>query len=125
VTAAAVAVPPRATPRAVARGAALAVLVLALGAVHLRGRPATFCLLRGLTGIPCPLCGGTTAAVQAGHGRLLSALRSSPLAVFGAGAFVLAPTVRRPHLRPAVLWTAIGAVAAASEVWQLLRFGLL
>ncbi len=109
--------------------------------MHLPGRPTTLCTLRALTGVPCPLCGGTTAAVHLGRADLAGALRASPLAVFGAFAFVLGPVTRllrtsrtQPRPRPSVwtrpwpkvwLWTAIGAVAVASELWQLHRFGYL
>lgn len=107
-------------------------LALLLGAAvllaHLRldGRPSTLCLLRATTGIPCPLCGGTTAAVAIGSGDLAGALRASPLAVAGAP-FVAALPALRGRLarvpRPARIG-ALAVVLVAAEVWQLVRFGL-
>ena len=39
------------------------------------------CPLRWLTGIPCPACGLTTAAVDLTHGRLLASLADNPAAL--------------------------------------------
>ncbi len=117
-------------------GRRLLVLVataLVLSVLVLPWRPPTVCLLRGLTGIPCPFCGGTTALVQLGRGDLQAALRASPLAVLGAALWVVWPRLR-PALaaRPGSRWSAaerrraagvLGALAlAASELWQLQRF---
>lgn len=117
-------------------GRRLVVLVataLLLSVLVLPWRPPTLCLLRGLTGIPCPFCGGTTALVQLGRADLLAALRASPLAVLGAPLWVAWPRLRpalarRLHTR----WSGsqgrraavvLGAVVlAASELWQLQRF---
>ena len=41
------------------------------------------CPLRDLTGLPCPTCGGTHAAVALAHGRLAGAFTSSPLVTGG------------------------------------------
>jgi hypothetical protein len=112
---------------------ALVAAALLLSVLVLPWRPPTLCLLRGLTGIPCPFCGGTTALVQLGRGDLLAALRASPLAVLGAPLWVAWPRLRaalaRRHRtrwsraqgrRTAVV---LGAVAlGASELWQLQRF---
>lgn len=102
----------------------LLVLAAALvAAVDLPGRPQTLCLLRAATGVPCPLCGGTTAAVAVGQGRLLGAAAASPLVVLGALTLVvmpLLPRTARQRLdahRTALLLTALGA----GEGWQLLR----
>ncbi|MCW2671008.1 MAG: hypothetical protein JWO27_2905 [Frankiales bacterium] len=107
------------------RGAVLLAAAVGLAVLHLPGRPRTVCLLRAVTGIPCPLCGGTTAAVQVGRGDLLGALRASPLAVLGAATFVAAPVARLPQLSSRSLWLLILTVAAAAELYQLGRFGLL
>lgn len=103
-----------------------------LAAVRIPGRPHTVCLLRLTTGIPCPLCGGTTAAVRVGQGHLLAALAASPLAVFGAIALVLAgtPPGRRAvgawRGRSATVRVLLGtAVLTGAELWQLARFGLI
>lgn len=129
----AVAVAVAATPAARPTGpqaTAVRFLVLLAAAVglallHLPGRPRTLCVLRTFTGIPCPLCGGTTAAVHVGRGDLVGGLRASPLAVLGAIGFVLAPLLRLPQLSGRSTWTLILTVAAASELYQLARFGLL
>lgn len=60
------------------------------------------CPLRRLTGVPCPLCGGTTAALAVARGDVAAALAASPLAVL---VFVV--------------------IAAAWLWWLLFRTGLL
>lgn len=83
------------------------------------------CLLRGLTGVPCPFCGGTTAMVQLGRGDLLAGLQASPLVVLGAPLWTL-----WPRLGPAFAarvtrrwaYAALGLALVASELWQLHRF---
>jgi hypothetical protein len=99
------------------------VACVAVAAVDLPGRPQTLCLLRAATGVPCPLCGTTTAAVAVGQGRPLAALAASPLAVLAAAALLVLPLVpaaaRRclaPHRATAVL-----AALALSQLWQLAR----
>ena len=101
----------------------VAVAVLVAG-LHPRHRPATLCLFRACTGLPCPLCGGTTAAVRIGHGRLYAAAAASPLAVLGATTFALWPLASR-----ALVTTAgrhrnqlVVSLLVASELWQLHRF---
>jgi hypothetical protein len=132
---------PRALPRALARRVAarrtattvaaryagVALAAVALAALHLRHRPATFCLLRDLTGIPCPACGGTTAAVDLGHGNLSGALAASPLAV---GVLALGPLVsglQPPQWwgRRRNRWLVVCFVLALSEMWELVRFGII
>jgi hypothetical protein len=120
--------PRRATWIVVAqRYAALALIAVVLGAVHLRRRPATVCLLRALTGIPCPFCGGTTAAVDLGHTDVSAALRASPLAT---GLLTLGPALGA--VKPPTWWSVrryrwliIGAILVVSEGWQLVRFGII
>lgn len=113
------------TRASVTRAVVLVLVALATAAVHLPGRPPTLCLLRATTGIPCPLCGGTTATVELGQGRLLQAFLASPLTVLGAVALVLAPLRRPLTLTPRAQLVAIGVVALLSELWQLHRFGFL
>lgn len=109
----------------VTRGAVLLAAAVALSLVHLPWRPRTVCVLRALTGVPCPLCGGTTAAVEVGRGDLLAGLRASPAAVLGAAGLVVAPLLRLPPLTTRQLWVLIVGGAAAAELYQLTRFGLL
>ena len=108
------------------RSLILLIVVVALGAVHVRQRPATFCLLREMTGVPCPFCGGTTALARLGTGHLRQALAASPLALL---MLVLAPVagiVKGPWARrPALTRTLLAVVLVASEMWQLNRFGVI
>lgn len=120
--------PSSAVRTSAARAVLFALVALGLAALHLPWRPPTLCLLRATTGIPCPVCGGTTAAVELGAGRPWQALMASPLVVLGAVALVLRPLVpsRSPHPRsPQALWATIAGVALLSELWQLHRFALL
>ena len=109
----------------VTRTGVLLAAAVGLSLLHLPWRPRTVCLLRTVTGIPCPLCGGTTAAVEVGRGDLVGGLRASPLAVLGALAFVLAPLIALPQLSRRNVWLLILTVASAAELYQLGRFGLL
>lgn len=99
-------------------------------------RPHTICPLLMLTGIPCPFCGGTHAGIDLGRGDPAAAVRASPLAVCGAVAVILLPILRTTSLaerwrqfpsrtRSTVAVTGIVTALAASEIWQLARFGLL
>ena len=116
----------RAARLVTSRYLAMAVVVLAAAALHVR-RPATLCLLRATTGVPCPFCGGTTAAVRLGHADVRGALAASPLALLMFGTWPLMGVVRLPswwRIR-AVRWSLIAIVLVSAEVWQLLRFGLI
>jgi hypothetical protein len=109
------------------RYAVLAVGAVALGALHLRHRPATICPFRALTGLPCPFCGGTTAASRLGHADLRGALAASPLAVamLVSWPFVGAISLPRWWQRRRLRITAIVVVLIGAELWQLARFGVL
>lgn len=109
------------------RAAALAAAALVLAALVLPWRPPTLCVLRAVTGLPCPACGGTTAMVALGRADLVAAFQASPLVTLGAPLWVL-----WPRLRPAVdrwrrargrRWgiATVLLVAALSELWQLHR----
>jgi hypothetical protein len=118
----------RATARRVA-GRALALLgaALVLAVIVVPWRPPTLCFLRAVTGIPCPLCGGTTAMVELGRGRPLAALAASPLATLAAPLWVAWPAVRhraaewaaRAGRRQVLLGGAL--VLVAGWLWQLER----
>lgn len=47
------------------------------------------CPMRTLTGIPCPTCGTTRAAVALLHGDIPAALQANPLAALAGVGFVL------------------------------------
>jgi predicted ABC-type sugar transport system permease subunit len=112
-----------------------AAAALALANLHVPGRPATLCPLRALTGVPCPFCGGTTAAVRLGRFDLLGALRANPFIVLGAVVVATLPAViayrsarpvaRWPALSARTIRVAIAVAVVCSEVWQLFRFGIL
>ncbi len=85
------------------------------------------CPFRAITGIPCPTCGTTHAAVALLHGRLGQALALNPLATLAAVAFLagglIAPlwaTARLPVPElptPLPRWARIGIVAALLAGW--------
>ncbi|MDQ1657947.1 MAG: hypothetical protein QOD41_3030 [Cryptosporangiaceae bacterium] len=93
------------------------------------------CLLRTVTGIPCPLCGMTTAGVYLVRGNVVAAATANPFvfavaALVATGLVLLAARVagRLPDPEP---WPAskrrkcaaiIGALAAVSWAYQLHRF---
>jgi hypothetical protein len=110
---------------AVAGGAAV---FLGLLRIHRPPAFATVCALRATTGVPCPLCGGTTAFTRLGRGRVAAAFAANPVVLLVAVGIVLAPTgVFRPLGRAPqrTVWTLVAVVAAVSWVWQLGRFGYL
>ena len=116
--------------------ARLTAVTLGLLALAWLPRPHTVCPLLLLTGIPCPFCGGTHAGIDLGQGHPAAAFRASPLAVCGAVALIILPVLRTTSLaerwrqlpakkRSTIAIIGIIAALAASEVWQLGRFGLL
>jgi hypothetical protein len=113
-------------PTVSVRYATIAAVVVGLAALHLPYRPRTFCLLRATTGIPCPFCGGTTALVHLGHADVRGAVAASPLAVLMAGVTPFAGMARRRmSIGNPVAVAVFGAVLLGSEIWQLVRFGLI
>jgi hypothetical protein len=112
----------------VARLGTLAAAAYLVARGPLPGRPATLCPLRALTGVPCPLCGGTTALVELGHGELTAALATAPVPLLAAATLVLAP------LGPSRWWASAAprthrrlvlGVLVVAEIWQLARLGVL
>jgi hypothetical protein len=112
--------------RATAMRAAYALSgAVVLGALRLH-RPPTLCLLRATTGVPCPFCGTTTAAVRIGRGRLLAGLAANPFTVLGAALVVLAPVLAgRLHVPPRVVPWLLTCGVASAWAWQLARFDTL
>jgi hypothetical protein len=103
---------------------------LFLGALKIHRPPqlATVCVLRGFTGVPCPLCGSTTAFVRLGQGRVADALLANPVVLLVALCLVLAPTGVFGALRRApqrTVWAVVAVVTGASWLWQLSRYDYL
>jgi Protein of unknown function (DUF2752) len=94
------------------------------------------CPLRTLTGVPCPLCGMTTAATGLATGDLGAAMAANPFVLVLAG-FTLVMVVlmaaraigwataaaQWPESRRRQSYWLAGVLAAASWVFQLHRFG--
>jgi hypothetical protein len=137
--AAAVAYRPSSTPERMAlAAAALVPAAIAYPAVHAATGFAPACPLRAVTGVPCPFCGGTTAATALADGRLGDALAANPfvpaLAVVLAGVLLLvvaralgrvAPPRSWPHDRQRRAALVAGALVTASWIFQLVRYGWL
>jgi Protein of unknown function (DUF2752) len=94
------------------------------------------CLLRALTGVPCPLCGMTTAATSLAGGELRAALAANPFVLLlAAGTLGMTALLaaRAAGLAPAPVpwspagrrraWWVVALLAAASWAFQLHRFG--
>jgi hypothetical protein len=120
---------PRVIRGVATRLGAAAGAALLLGALRIHRPPAlaTVCALRATTGIPCPLCGGTTVFVRLGRGRVVDAVAANPVVVLVAIGLVLAPTgVFAPLRHHGRLRTAlVFALLGGSWLWQLGRFGYL
>jgi hypothetical protein len=94
------------------------------------------CPLRSVTGVPCPLCGMTTAATALASGDLGAALAANPfvLVLVGFTLFMAVLMAARAvgRLPGAAQWPAsrrrqgywvVAVLAAASWAFQLHRFG--
>lgn len=105
-------------------------------AVHRATGLGVFCPLRALTGVPCPLCGMTTAATSLAAGDLHAALAANPfvlvIAAFtGFMAVLMAlraiglapPPAAWPGRRQRAAKLAVVALAAGSWLFELHRFG--
>jgi len=74
------------------------------------------CPLRALTGVPCPLCGMTSAATGLAAGDLGAAMAARALGW-------VAPPAQWPESRRRQGYRVAGVLAAASWAFQLHRFG--
>jgi len=85
------------------------------------------CPFRAITGIPCPTCGTTHAAVALLHGDVATALAANPLTMLAGIVFVLggvlapiwaALRLPAPDLSsPLPMWVRLGMVAALAANW--------
>jgi Protein of unknown function (DUF2752) len=110
------------------RAGSMATAAVVVSAVHRVHDPGTLCPLRALTGIPCPLCGGTTVFIELGAAHPAKALLASPVVLLGAIGLATAPlgSGRRwwaldSRIRAWIIAVTLGL----SWVWQLTRFGFL
>ena len=114
--------------------AVMAVSSLALRPFWLALAPlAPACPFRTITGIPCPSCGTTHAAVALLHGEVLTALAANPLATVAGVVFIagglLAPLwaalgwPMRKLPSPLPAWLRLGMVGllAANWAWLIWR----
>src|SRR6266508_4084945 len=98
-------------------------------------RPTSPCLLRLVTGIPCPMCGMTTAATSLAAGELQAALAANPFVLLLAGATLVMtvlmaaravglapPAARWQPARQRHVWLVVGVLGIASWLFQLHRF---
>ena len=113
-----------------ALGIVWTVLVGAFVQLKPAGSDATLCVFRNVTGLPCPTCGSSRAALAVVHGRPLEAIVSNPF-VTVAGALAIAwlvirvAFVRRIELDFArgqlrLVWVVIGALLGANWVYVIL-----
>jgi len=98
------------TARLVILGGVL-LLLAAVGFVPLERNPMPLCAFKNLTGLPCPLCGGTRAAHALLNGDFGRAVYLNPLAFPAVLAFMLAAFVAAAELwrgRTLADWPALG-----------------
>src|ERR1700682_2534067 len=99
-----------------ARWAGGAMVGLGLVLPHLPHNPGLPCPVRTLTGVPCPLCGMTTAVKALCTGHVGASLAANPFGVVAVVTAIL--LILRPGMRS--VRVPIGLVAAAavtSWVW--------
>lgn len=128
---------PRLRPRLTApivAGAVWLALVATWQWVQPAGSVRSLCLFRNVTGVPCPTCGTSRAAVAAIHGRFLDAAALNPMMaaiVMSAAAWLVLRGVlgRRIAFHPtprltAALWVLAAAAFAANWTWVIARHSM-
>jgi hypothetical protein len=105
--------------------ASLSALVLA-PVLPAFARFAPACPLHALTGVPCPTCGSTRAALSLFGGEPLAALAWNPLIALAAGGFLaggLTAPLWLPRLRgrkPPPVWIRVGVPLVLGANWLYL-----
>lgn len=108
------------------RAALVAVVAVAVARLHAAYDPGVLCPLRRVTGVPCPLCGSTTAVVELGWGHVRDAVAAQPLTMALAGVMVAAPGwLRRGYrqlaVRPRLVLGCVAVLALGSWLYQWFR----
>ena len=117
----------------VAVGIVWAALVVVFVLVKPAGTEATLSLFRNATGLPCPTCGSTRAALAVADGRLLDAVVLNPLMTVAILVGVVWLTIRVGFVRRIELdltrpvrglaWGAMALLLAANWAWVIARQG--
>lgn len=107
-----------------ARGGAVALLAAGPALALLPGHAGLPCPLRTLTGVPCPLCGGTTSVEDVFRGHVLGALQANPLGVAVVVA-ALALLVRRPLHAVRAPGAVVALTGLGLWLFELHRFSLI
>ena len=106
------------------RWAGAAMIGLGVGLPLLPHNPGLPCPLRALTGVPCPMCGMTTAVKAVLSGHVQASVAANPFGIVAVLVAVL--LLVRPSLRSARLPISLLAGGAlVSWVWELVRFHIL
>ncbi len=95
------------------------------------GSDGTLCMFRNATGLPCPACGSTRAALAVADGRLLDAVALNPLvtiaAVLGAawlamrGGCARRVEISLPPRAGVTVWVAVAVLLAANWIYVIAR----
>ena len=85
--------------------------------------PEIICPLRATTGVPCPLCGMTTAVTATVHLDIGAALAANPAGIVAVVAAVVLLFVKRSRLRlPAVV---VAGALGGMWLFELARYGFI
>ena len=115
-------------PGVLTRVAAVGLASLAAAWLYPRVDAGPLCPLRRLTGVPCPVCGSTTAFVELASGHLATAVAANPVTLIAAAGLILAPLgLGRWWWRGSYRFRRAVLISAAAVAWlyQLVRFDFL
>lgn len=102
-----------------------AAMLLGAGiALPLLGHPGPGCLLRAVTGVPCPLCGMSTSVTSTVRGDLPDAFAAAPAGVALVGLAIWVLVTGRPR-RVEIPLPGVVALLVVMWVFQLFRFAVL